>query len=70
MRTRPILTVRCEVCDLRLTGEVHRDGTLYASRHPEKAVPSTRRFRCVGCVDGPPFTGPDDAGETPATVRS
>jgi hypothetical protein len=51
MRHRPILRVRCERCGLRLTGELHDDGKLYPSRHPELAQDSTQPFRCLSCAE-------------------
>lgn len=49
-RRRPIVRGRCTICGLRIVGEIHADGWLYVTRHPELAPQDVQPITCAACV--------------------
>lgn len=50
-RKRPIVHATCSRCGLRLVAELHPDGRLFASRHPERVSNETIACVCFGCIE-------------------
>ena len=49
-RRRPIIRARCTSCGLKLVGELHANGTLFVSRHPERVEGDERPMVCLDCI--------------------